>query len=315
MKKYCLIITVLFTAVITLACTTAPAAIEDHSAPTAQQYSKYYGLEFPGITHNLDFINADEFKIALHSFQPSAPAGTVIIIHGYYDHTGLEKNLIRELLKQHLTVVAFDLPGHGLSSGPRASIESFSQYSEVLRAVTEITLKDCPQPQHIIGHSTGASIIIDCALHEKLDGFSKLILVSPLVHINFWDAAKIGNFLAGIFTDEMPRGFRKNSSDQAYLSFIRNEDPLQYRGIPLQWYDALIEWNEEIADLQKSDQQILILQGRSDKIVDFDYNLKFINEKFPNSSTIFIDNAKHQLFNETPKLRMMVFSEIIKYLL
>lgn len=315
MKRFRIISTLIIPTILLLSCATAPSPVKNTAPATAQEYSDYYGLDFPKITHEFDFIKAAGFNIAVHTFLPDSPEGTAILIHGYYDHSALERNLIQRLTVENLAVVAFDLPGHGLSSGPRASIDSFSQYSDVLETITGITLEDYPQPQHIIGHSTGASVIIDSALHGGLDEFSGLVLVSPLVHINYWTPAILGSSIAEIFTDELPRGFRDNSSDQSYLNFVHNDDPLQYRGIPLKWYDALIEWNNEISDLDKSEHQLLILQGKDDSIVDYDYNLNFIRGKFPNTSTVFIEGAKHQLYNEIPTLRSQVFEEIIKYLM
>ena len=41
----------------------------------------------------------------------------------FFDHSGILKNLIKLCLDLDYTVVCFDLPGHGLSSG-RASIDN-----------------------------------------------------------------------------------------------------------------------------------------------------------------------------------------------
>ena len=61
-------------------------------------------------------------------WKPPQSKGSVVIVHGYLDHTGLYGHLIKQLLERQLTVVCFDLIGHGLSSGEPASIDSFDQY-------------------------------------------------------------------------------------------------------------------------------------------------------------------------------------------
>lgn len=49
-------------------------------------------------------------------------------------------------------VIACDLPGHGLSSGPRASIDEFSVYQDVVQALfSQAEALQLPQPWHLFG--------------------------------------------------------------------------------------------------------------------------------------------------------------------
>src|SRR5690554_1184041 len=106
--------------------------------PQARQYAAYYGIDFSDeVQQHLGRIRVDGFDVALQVWRPSAPRGTLFILHGYYDHMGLYRHVIRWALEQRLAVLAFDLPGHGLSSGERASIDSFLRYQQVLDGVIE----------------------------------------------------------------------------------------------------------------------------------------------------------------------------------
>ena len=57
--------------------------------------------------------------------------GTVLICHGYFDYVGLYRHLIAHVLELGYAVLAYDLPGHGLSSGPRGD-PGLPIYREVL---------------------------------------------------------------------------------------------------------------------------------------------------------------------------------------
>jgi alpha-beta hydrolase superfamily lysophospholipase len=95
--------------------------------------------------------------------------------------------------------------------------------------------------------------------------------------------------------------FKRNSSDAAYLKFVK-QDPLQHHKIPLVWFVALREWNKKLKNYKKSDEKILVLQGDVDQTVDWNYNLTFIQKKFPNCQVRLVHGGDHQLLNENPSL-------------
>jgi alpha-beta hydrolase superfamily lysophospholipase len=88
-------------------------------------------------------------------YRPHGPSrGTVIFLHGLSDHLGTNLHGIIACLKENYTFAAFDLPGHGLSSGMRGGIGDFSEYARSLH----LFLQSCDSlinfPLVFIGHST-----------------------------------------------------------------------------------------------------------------------------------------------------------------
>src|SRR5690625_8003366 len=96
------------------------------------------------------------FELATHYWLPENPRGTLVVIHGYYDHVGLYGHALRFGLDQSYAVLAFDILGHGLSSGAHASIDSFDQYANALHEVLTSIESMLPSSCHSIGHSTGS---------------------------------------------------------------------------------------------------------------------------------------------------------------
>ncbi len=113
------------------------------------------------------------FKLHVQVFQPKLKAetdvikGTVFLLHGYLEHSGIYQPIIRELLDQGFSVLTYDLPGHGLSNGSPASIQNFDHYQQVLEAVYRYVNMQLnrPTPWLGIGQSTGGAIW----LHHLLD--------------------------------------------------------------------------------------------------------------------------------------------------
>ncbi len=281
-------------------------------------YFKFYGLDFDSnnVEHIFGTFESGEFTLVGHIYKPQKYRATVFVLHGYFDHCGQLNHLIEYLLKAGYAVAAFDLPGLGLSSGRRAAIDNFSQYS---RALIDFTDKVRPQlkgPYHFVGHSTGAAAVLDYLLCSNSNDtiFDRVVLIAPLIHCTSWEKSKLGYNKKIRFIKSIPRIFCKNSSNADFLDFVKNKDPLQNRTMPLKWVRALHKWNEKIDDLPASEKSVKIIQGTSDKTVDWRFNIKFIQEKFKDVEVSLIENANHELFNESANMRKEVFSQINHYL-
>ncbi|MBP1932749.1 alpha/beta hydrolase [Ammoniphilus resinae] len=274
-------------------------------------YLKYYQLDIEGIEYNYGFTRYVGEKIFVQSFKPASPKATVFLIHGYLDHTGTLKNVIHHLTKKQYHVISFDLPGHGLSSGTRASIDNFTIYYSVFQHLLGI----CHQvkgPVHLIAHSTGSSVAMEYLFRQD-SIFSKIIFICPLVRCKPWHLSKMGYVLFNPFLKEMNRVFRQNSSDLDFQEFIKN-DPLQNRKVALRWIGALIDWNKTLMDRSRVKDELLVIQGDKDSTVDWKYNLQFIKKRFTNSSISLIHGGNHQLLNEEKTILDRVFLTIDHYM-
>jgi hypothetical protein len=103
--------------------------IDFHTQGLASTYSLWKSVMTSDQTH------AADYTIVQQCWQVEIPKATVIIVHGYLDHSGLYGRLIRWSLEQNYNVICFDLPGHGLSSGEPANIDSFATYTHIFRQV------------------------------------------------------------------------------------------------------------------------------------------------------------------------------------
>ena len=222
---------------------TGPAALQPSAA--VSDYLDFYQLNFsdvcPQAEHRFGYFEAGGFQIAAHAFTVPDATHTAVVVHGYYDHVGLYRHLIAYCLQKGWSVLAYDLPGHGLSSGERATIESFEHYQTVLaEALAQAGQLSLPSRLIAIGQSTGGAILMTRQLREG--GFERCILLAPLYRPRGFRLRSLMFPWVRRMRQQMPRRFANNSGDLEFLRWLREEDPLQWRGLPLQWAGAMIDW-------------------------------------------------------------------------
>ncbi len=279
-------------------------------------YLRHYGLETllnDTSEVHAGFVDTGRFALWCQVWSPPVPTGTAFVIHGYFDHLGLYRHLLSCLLAKGWRVVLWDLPGHGLSSGPRAEIEDFDDYQHCL-AHLQATLHDqgmAPKPWLGVGQSTGAAILATDALtRREVAGWAGIVLLAPLVRPWRWSQSSWLHLIASPFLKELPRKYRPNSTDEQFTTFLRDQDPLQPERLSVMWITAMRRWMPRLLALQPNPLPTLILQGEQDLTVDWEWNLAVLEEKFPNAEIHRHPEARHHLVNEAEPIRRELFEAL-----
>ncbi len=284
-----------------------------------QSYLDHYHINFRRERlcqrYNFGKFCAAGFELAVHIWQPEKPRGTIFLLHGFTDSVGLMQHPVRFFLQQNWAVVAFDLPGHGLSSGTQASIESFDQYRDVLTVCIRRCHHVLPKPWHGVGQSTGAAVWLDYMATYVVDSdIDKVLLLAPLVRPTNWRWTGWLLPLYRSLASKIPRTFALNSHDEGFMAFVREDDPLQTRVTPMRWAMAMAGWIKAFRSLPRVNKPITIIQGDEDTTVDFRYNVPLIRKKFPHNRLVIIPGGRHQLCNEAVEFRQKVFRHVQEWL-
>lgn len=277
----------------------------------ASAYQRFYGLDFPGrpLRSGLGRFEINGYELVSQLWWPERAKATLFMFHGFYDHTGLYRHVIAWALDQGFAVIACDLPGHGLSSGERASIRDFAEYQDALQGLfAEARSLELPQPWHLCGQSTGGAIVVDHVLHagSSSPAQGQLILLAPLVRPRSWGWSKLSYYLLKPFVKGIARRFSENSNDPQFLQFLQ-ADPLQARRLPTAWVGALKRWIKRIEAAPTSTRQPLIVQGQQDMTVDWPHNLEVLKAKFNRPQVLMLPEGRHHLANESLEMRREFF--------
>ena len=273
-------------------------------------YFRFYAIDFAEVLHYYGYVPSGTGKLMAHVYLPPGAHETVYLCHGFLVHSASYGSLIRTLLDAGYAVVAFDLPGHGFSTGPRASIASFSDYAGALGDIISYLEGKIPAPLGIIGLSTGSAVILEY-LRTATSPFKHHILASPLVRSDKWGLSKTGTFLFGWFIKSVPTMNRDTTSDPETRRFMQ-QDPLKIRKVSLDWVRALYAWNATLETAgHLTRQPVTVIQGDRDVIVQWKYNLALLRQKIPLLTIHMIPGGKHELFLEAHTLRRQVFGIIL----
>ncbi len=290
-----------------------------------EQYRAHYGLKLDTVERPVDhrlgtfsvtgaYDNVFQVVCQYFSLPQARHRGTAFLLHGYFDHVGLYGHLIRHCLELGLSVVIFDQPGHGLSSGVPASIDSFARYVSGLDTCLQLAdAQQLAKPWYMIGQSTGAAVLMDALQQQTvplLYDARRFILLAPLLRPRHWPVTRLQFAVLRHFLSSTRRVFVDNSHDREFLEFLKNHDALQCQVIPIDWIQAMIDYQRRFYRAPIGRESLHVIQGTDDGTVDWQFNLDQIVAKFPESRTYMVAGARHHLVNESEYYRERIFGLI-----
>lgn len=247
----------------------------------------------------------DDFSIFEQTWLCENAKGVVIITHGIAEHSGRYEHVAQSLVEGGYTVVAFDLRGHGKSSGKRNYINSFQDHLNDLATViirTKASYSDLPI--FLFGHSMGGGIVALFAIERHPD-VKGLLLSGPSVKVSD-DISPLLQKISGILSILVPKlpAIKLDSSDiskDPEVVKAYDNDPLNYRGGILARTGSEILKSTKTITAQSSNISlpILIMHGTADKLADVSGSkMLYKNISSKDKTLKLYDGLYHEILNE-----------------
>ncbi|WP_171051679.1 alpha/beta hydrolase [Alteribacter natronophilus] len=287
------------------------SVIDPHKGqPELESYLDYYQYNISRTAaYRCGLVNTDRSSVFVQILTPPNPQGTVLLVHGYMDHSGGLSTTVNGFLEQNYEVVSVDLPGHGLSDGDRGAIRDFSHYVDAIRSGWEAAADYRAQgPVFGLGHSTGGAVLFH-GVSENVIQLEALMMAGPLYHPYQWKWVRLLLPVASRWITRKKRRFKQNSKDERYHQFLKH-DPLQVQELPTSWLMALTEWQKDILSCSNVKVPVYLLQGTKDTTVQWQENVDFFSDKCDDLQVALFEGAGHQLLNEKKPIRELVFDRI-----
>ena len=250
--------------------------------------------------------------ISFERTDEETPLGTVLLSHGYAEHSGRYIHLRSALTRAGYDVAFYDHAGHGTSEGPRARVDVgtlIRDFGDARRA----TLAHARTPDlFLFGHSMGgiiaaASTILD---PTRLRGtVLSAPALRPLPHVSPSRARKllpVARISPGLVVT-------KGASEMKVSPLSRDPqvqrgfdaDPLTYKGgVPILTGATMILQGDEV--LRRADRlttPTLVMHGSGDLLADLRGSRDFVRAArgaHPDADVHLriVDGAYHELLNE-----------------
>jgi len=251
------------------------------------------------------FTTTDDYSIFERTWLAKHPKGIVIITHGVAEHSGRYEHVAQALVADGYTVVAYDLRGHGRSSGKRNYVNSFQDYLADLSLVLgRARERHAGLPVFLFGHSMGGGIVTLFVIQNQPD-VCGLVLSAPSVKISD-DISPLLQKVSGLLSVLAPKlpAIKLNSADisrDPAIVAAYDSDPLNYRGGILARTGAEILKATRLISAGSASitLPILIMHGTADKLADVSGSKELYAAVAADDKTLKLyDGLYHEILNE-----------------
>lgn len=226
------------------------------------------------------------------------PEASVLLIHGYTDHSGRYEKTAREFNARNISVFSFDLRGHGKSEGEKTTISSFEEYLEDVEAVA----KEINGSFNILGHSMGGLITVKYALKNpsKIDG---LFLSAPSLIQNASASKfkiKMVLFLSNLLAKKRSK-IKINpeflSTEQVVINEYMNDSYVNNLGANWKFLGELMRTMNSIpGSVSKLEVPVMIFHDKEDKLANVRGSQLLIDKcNSKEKSLTLVNNRGHEL--------------------
>lgn len=231
---------------------------------------------------------------------------TVILTHGYAEHSGRYELLGNSLAKVGIRLVAHDARGHGKSEGPWGLVPNLNVLTKDFMQVVEFVRTDnqLERPIILFGHSMGGLVATMLAANEP--GLHDLLVISspffkPTSQPSKWKVEMI-RFISTVFPSLPVTHFDSNEISRiSEVVKSYDEDSLVYRG----WLKArsafsLIKGGQEASRRARDlKHPLLLVHGGRDPTASPSASREFVAKAAPTDKTLRIyKDSLHEVFND-----------------
>ncbi len=248
------------------------------------------------------------YKISSQIWESENPLkGVIVLVHGLGEHSSrYGTHFADHFSNEGFSILTFDLPGHGKSSGKRGHIEQYEDLNKLVSAgISYAKKKYTSLPIFSYGHSLGGLIVLEYSIQIKpvingvIASAPVLDVKEPIPPVKLALANIMNNIFPSFILDS---GLNRNmlSSDKSIIERY-NADPLVHGHTSSRMGMYIIEKGTFVRDnAKKISLPTLVMVGSAEGIVSKKAIHDFCEQADKCSEKIW-PNFYHELHNEPDK--------------
>ncbi len=260
----------------------------------------------------------DGVRLTYYVWEASDPRAVVLVAHGYGEHARRYQYLVEALVPAGITVIGWDMRGHGESGGRRVHVDRYAIYDNDLRDLIGLCRQRWDLPLVLFGHSQGG--LIACrVLTESPEIVDASVISSPALRVRAevpaWKQV-LGRFSSNLVpTLSIPSGLPPDSISRDPAEVRRYAtDPLVQSKATARWYTEFTAAQDDLLARAPSlvAAPMLALVGTGDPLIDAATSIDFFGRVGSADCELrtFADHY-HELINEAPEHRNPIL-EIVR---
>jgi len=261
----------------------------------------------PKVRHEAGWFDGpDGLRLFEQRWLPAAALrASVVLVHGYAEHSSRYDHVGRWLVERGYAVHAFDLRGHGKSEGERVLVRSFAQHLDDLDAFVARARERTPGvPLFVLGHSMGGTIVALRGVTRRADAdgvmLSGAVLTMRGRRTRLMTAvlALVGRIFPSLPLRKLDAG--TVSRDPAVVAAY-DADPLVFRGkMPAGTLSAMVRAVRAIEKrMEEAQGPLLIMHGTEDLLADPEGSRELYRRAPSGDKTLeMYEGLYHEILNE-----------------
>lgn len=254
---------------------------------------------------------ADNSALYAQSWRPANPIGVIIMVHGYAEHSGRYQWTALQLVDRGFAIYAFDLRGHGKSSGARKIIRFNDCFKDLAAFLEQVRLKEPDKPLFLFGHSLGGTVAALFVIRHKplING---LILGSTFLKTNVDVSGALLQLviLLGNLMSRLPTVFLDSqtiSRDQLVVNLYKADLLIGHGQIPAQTLAEIFKAIYEIRSrVNEIELPLLVVHGVADRLANVEGSKSiYTGASSKDKSIKLYDGMHHELLNEPEKVEVL----------
>ena len=268
------------------------------------------------IQKDIHWLSKDSINLFAHTWSPDSNSKAVIVlIHGFGEHCLRYTPYINFFINENISVLGFDLQGHGQTKGNRGVIKSYNSVLDDIDMALSKAEELFPKiPKILYGHSMGGNLVSNYLIRRK-PKLAGAIITSPWLKLSN-EPNFILKALVSILSKITPNITTDSKLDTKYISTVEDEvlkyktDPLNHSRISFLLFNEIK--NRGVFAIKNSSQiniPVLVMHGTDDNITSPTASQQmYINNKRLLEYKTW-KNCYHELHNE------LIREELAKYVI
>jgi len=256
-------------------------------------------------------LNIHDANLAGYYWQAENTKAVVVLVHGMGEHAlRYEDSVIKYLLNQDYSVVAYDNFGHGKTKGKRGHCPNYGALLDSIDAAILKAETIFPnQPLCLYGHSMGGNLVINYTLRRQ-HKIKTVVATSPFLRLAFqppkWKMT-LGKLMLSIWPSiTLPSELEAQAISRDTNEVKRYvEDPLVHDKVSPMFTFPIIEAGEwAITHANNLKTPLLLLHGTGDRIIDYKATEAFAKNTKMAELHVF-EGAYHELHHDIIRENML----------